>query len=178
MRVLLEGEGPWNFAASVEARAWLKAEQNRWTKTDMAGVDVACHVEATESMGVHGSDDLRRALELATGQTGLSMEVHTELIRTLTGLEMVVTLVNTSPKEHDSLKDTNLYECSLTVSGLDTRPFMLEALPDAFRYDRRVAAYGINCGVDYTDGALSTVDAALADRSRPVFRWTESRNRT
>ena len=171
MKVLLDGQGPWDFVASVAARAWLRPEPKRWTKTDLATAEVACRVESTKSQGVHGREQLPAALDIVTGERGLSMEVHTEVTRTPAGLELAVTLVNTSPMKHKALKDTNLYECSLAVSGLRTCPFMLEALPDAFRYDRRVAAYGINCGVDETAGVLMTVDAPLADRFRPVF-WS------
>lgn len=171
MRILLKGNGPWDFVARVKARAWLRSGPQSWIKREEAKVDVACRVDANESRSVHGSEELRAALDLSTGQTGLSMEVQTELARTQTGFEMSVTLVNTSPMEHDVLKDTNLYECSLELSGLQIRPFELEALPDSFRYDRRVVAYGINCGVDYKNGVLATVDAAHSDRARPVF-WS------
>ena len=58
--------------------------------------------------------------------------------------ELVVELVNTSPADGGPLKDTDLYEASLEVDGLPTRPFILESLPDSFRYDRKIPAYGIN----------------------------------
>ena len=52
------------------------------------------------------------------------------------------------PDKVPGLKDTHLYETSLEVTGLATTPFILESLPDSFRYDRRIPAYGINVGVE------------------------------
>src|SRR6185295_450589 len=49
---------------------------------------------------------------------------------------------------------------------------ILESLPDSFRYDRRVPAYGINCGVEITPtGSLRTTDTISVDRERPRY-WS------
>jgi len=48
----------------------------------------------------------------------------------------------------------------------------LEAVPDSFRYDRSVLAYGINCGVEAVEhDTLVTVDTVTADRERPLY-WS------
>jgi len=57
------------------------------------------------------------------------------------------TLVNVSPEEIDGW-DTNVYEASLIVDAGDTLPFTLDNLPDSFRYDRTVEAYGVNGGIE------------------------------
>ena len=66
------------------------------------------------------------------------------------GPELVVTIVNVSPEELPGW-DTNLYEVSLQVDAGETEAFTLDNLPDSFRYDRHVAAYGVNGGVERVD---------------------------
>jgi hypothetical protein len=59
------------------------------------------------------------------------------------------------------------------VDGLIVEPFELEALPDSFRYDRRVGVYGINSGIEQLpSGSFRSVDAPAVDRTRPKY-WTE-----
>jgi hypothetical protein len=169
LRVRLAGEGPWEFTAAVRTRAWIRTEGDHWTKTDLTDAEVRCEVDSTMVAASFGQDTISTALRAVTGSEGLSGEVRTELARTRDGWELIVQLVNTSPSEHPSFKDTNLYECTLEVTGLDTQDYMLEALPDSFRYDRRVPAYGINCGIQTRDGTLATVDVAVSERFRPIF---------
>lgn len=52
---------------------------------------------------------------------------------------------------------------------MDTAPFMLEALEDSFRYDRRIDAYGINCGIRTESTTFVTEDAITVDRHRPRY---------
>jgi len=53
-----------------------------------------------------------------------------------------------------------------------TEPFILESLPDSFRYDRRVPAYGINCGIEVTKNSnLRTSDVVVVDKPRPQY-WS------
>ena len=84
---------------------------------------------------------------MRVGAAGLSAEIRVEREDWHGEPELVIQLVNTSPDKIPGLKDTHLYETSLEVSGLETTPFILESLPDSFRYDRRIPAYGINVGV-------------------------------
>src|SRR5262249_560598 len=86
--------------------------------------------------------------------------------------EITILLVNTSPEKTPHFKDTNLYEASIEVLGLSVRPYILESLPDSFRYDRRIYAYGINCGVELVDDAqLRTTDVICVDKYRPIY-WS------
>ena len=82
------------------------------------------------------------------------------------GPELVVTLVNVSPEELTGW-DTNLYEVSLHVDAGDTQPFTLDNLPDSFRYDRTVAGYGVNGGVEQSLGQRRS--------ARPTLPSTTSR---
>src|SRR5690606_35564655 len=56
------------------------------------------------------------------------------------------------------------------VSGISTLPFQLGALPDSFRYDREVPAYGINVGVEVpAPGVLRTSDTVVVQTHRPRY---------
>ncbi|MER2218881.1 helicase C-terminal domain-containing protein [Methylobacterium brachiatum] len=113
---------------------------------------------------------LTDAVALRIGRTGFVPELRIEVTHTRgNGREITILLVNASPAEHPVLADTRLYETSLEVSGLATLPFVLEALPDSFRYDRAVAAYGVNCGVVVHDGRFLTADVAAAQKTRPRY---------
>ena len=102
---------------------------------------------------------------LAVGAVGMVCEFHAELELGKDGPELVVTLVNVSPEELDDW-DTNVYEASMRVDVGDTLPFTLDNLPDSFRYDRTVAAYGVNGGVEQLGHAtFRTTDVA---RARPA----------
>jgi hypothetical protein len=78
------------------------------------------------------------------GLEGFAAEFRAEVEAGRDGPELVVTLVNTSVPDKDH--DRNLYQVELEVIAGDTVPFTLAPTPDAFRYDRRVDAYGVNCG--------------------------------
>ncbi|HEX3679202.1 MAG TPA: hypothetical protein VHU90_05740, partial [Galbitalea sp.] len=82
-----------------------------------------------------------------------------------------MSFVNVGSEEGKNKPDTHLYEAVLSVSGLETIPFVLDALPDSFRYDRNVAAIGVNGGVRLENGEFTTTDFVVADKKRPSF-WT------
>ncbi len=99
-------------------------------------------------------------------------EFHAELEVGKDGLELVVTLVNLSPEEIDGW-DTNVYEASLDVDAGRRLPFTLDNLPDSFRYDRTVAAYGVNGGVEQLGPTtFRTTDVAVHDQRRPTY-WDD-----
>jgi len=170
IRLRPSGEGPWDFSVHVSAHAWVRQADHTWLKSS----EVKATVPVTASHGAataHGRSILESALRNTVGVPGLSAEIRLEFeLCSLGGFELTVILVNTSPEKHKLLRDTRLYECKLEIDGLKTIPFLLEALPDSFRYDRRVPAYGINCGVDLgPQGTFITSDIALAVRPRPLF---------
>ena len=175
IRVRPFDRGPWTFRAHVSAVCWILAKDKVWRKSERIDEHFSVTVEEESSARSFGAEALEKALTRAAGTSGLSAEVRTELEPCADGgSELTVTLVNTSADTHKVLKDTRLYECRLEIRGLKTRPFILEALPDSFRYDRRIDAYGVNCGVSSGDkGSLFTVDTVTASKVRPRF-WGSS----
>jgi hypothetical protein len=167
---------PWCFDIVASVRAWLwDKERAVWRKTEPA--IVAMPLDVPMAVGTHhyAESEFVRALTEVTGKRGLAARFDVEVEIGQDGdLELSISLVNCSPKEHPDpiLKDTRLYECELRIIGLDSKPFLLESLEDSFRYDRRVNAYGINCGVRrLEDGGLVTEDAITIDRFRPGY-WS------
>ena len=118
-----------------------------------------------------GRDDFARALS-AVGADGMICEFHAEVEVGKDGRELVVTMVNLSPEEIPHW-DTNVYEARLVVDAGQTLPFTLDNLPDSFRYDRTVAAYGVNGGVEKIDDTtFRTTDVAVYDQPRPTY-WDD-----
>ena len=68
--------------------------------------------------------------------------------------------------------DSNLYEVELAAEIPSTVPFELDNLPGSFRYDRRVAAYGVNGGVSVAASTFTTTDSVIQDQMRPQF-WDD-----
>ncbi len=86
--------------------------------------------------------------------------------------EVAVQLVNKSDPEHANNRFVckgRLFECKVRLNALNTKDYLLEALPDSFRYDRRVSAYGIYCGVEQNDDGFETTDLPKYDKARPKF---------
>jgi len=161
---------PIEIEVEVRARVWLFDDATRrWTKSPPLAESL--HISIAAGDQAHGADQLAQALAAVVGGPGLTSEIRTELTTLPDGnRQLVVELVNTSPDDSDDFDDTNLYQCRLSISRFATRPFMLESLPDSFRYDRRVPAYGINCGVRVTDGGgFETTDTVVVDRGRPRY---------
>lgn len=108
----------------------------------------------------------------AVGANGMSCEFHAELEFGKDGVELVVTIVNLSPEDLGDW-DTNLYEASMIVDAGMTEPFTLDNLPDSFRYERTVPAYGVNCGVELrSPTSFQTTDVGIRDQPRPTY-WDE-----
>lgn len=161
---------PWIFAATVSARVWLRNSTKEWVKSEPLREEIVCHVDG-EGEHCFGAGELSLALAKASSADGLACELRVEARDDGDGKpELTVLLVNTSPADHPELKDTRLYECELRIGGIERDPFFLEALPDSFRYDRRVPAYGVNCGVVVeNDGTLCTADTVSVARRRPEY---------
>ncbi len=170
IRVLPSGSVPLNFKVAVSAVAWNRdstAGTRQWLKTDRAHEEVTLSVTDDTSVAL---SSLSAALEAATGRdlrARLDIELQPEMHG---GQSVSVTVVNET--RHDIDGDPMLYEVRLELMDLTTRPFQLEALPDSFRYDRRVPAYGINCAIETRGpGHFATVEASVANRYRPEY-WT------
>jgi len=145
----------------------------KWRKSEP--VEVAADLETPHSVGdrsVAGRDLFAAALR-DVGADGMECEFHAEIEIGKDGLELVVTLVNISPEKIPHL-DTNVYEASLVVDAGSTLPFTLDNLPDSFRHDRTVAAYGVNGGVERVDDTtFRTTDVAQRDQPRPTYWDTD-----
>lgn len=182
IRVRPAGAAPWPFTAKVQLRAWFKDDKNgpdpdhRWWRSDPVDVSIPVLVPADRNEATVGEHELARALA-DVGAHGLTAEIRVD-VECWHGIpELVIQLVNTSPKTVPGLSDTHLYETALTVSGLPAVPFQLEALPDSFRYDRGVPAYGINVGVEVLPTeppTFRTTDTITVDTKRPDY-WNSPR---
>lgn len=165
-------EGPWRFDLVASMRVWIwDKPAGLWRKSE--DIVLASNVEVSPVTGVQqfAENDFAQALADSTGHAGLAARFDVEMELGQDGTpELTISLVNCSPKRHPVFKDTRLYQCEVRIKGLDTRPFLLEALEDSFRYDRRIEAYGINCGIRRLgDGSLVTEDAITVDRHRPGY---------
>ncbi|HEC16006.1 MAG TPA: helicase [Sedimenticola sp.] len=165
------------FSVQVSFAMWCKDDEGVWWKSSTVNerVDVSVDFSGEQREQVFGAELLKSAAARMVGIPGYCPEVRTEIIRyPEEPVELIVSLVNATPKEVISLSDVNLYECALQVEGFDVKPYILEALPDSFRYDRRIPAYGINCGIESPkDGSYRTTDMVCAEKSRPHYwSWT------
>ncbi len=148
-------------------------DADTWRKSE--AVEVSAGLEAPRPVGVvnrAGGTQFAAALA-AIGARGLECEFRAEIEPGKDGPELVVSIVNISPEELAGW-DTNLYEVSLQVDAGPTEPFTLDNLPDSFRYDRTVPAYGVNGGVEPVDEmTFRTTDVAVHDQARPSY-WDET----
>jgi hypothetical protein len=144
----------------------------KWCKSDP--IEVVSDLQTPRSVGAitsSGHDEFAASLA-GVGAVGMVCEFHAELEVGKDGHELVITLVNLSPEEVDGW-DTNVYEARLVVDAGDTAAFTLDNLPDSFRYDRTVAAYGVNGGVEQVGpSTFRTTDVAVHDQRRPTY-WDD-----
>lgn len=172
VRVRASGNGEIQCVASF--CGWVRPDtESDWQKIGPLSVPVSLPRPTSVGDVVQaGQDEIRSATSKA-GIPDITGEVRAELESGGQGIELVVTLVNTSGEPSSEL-DTNMYQAALRVEVTEAPPFLLDNLPDAFRYDRYVAAYGVNCGVQQlSDTAFETCDYVDASQPRPDY-WDES----
>lgn len=184
IRLRPSGPGPWSLTATVSMRAWVhegKAAADPakpWRRLDAVTVVASITLADDEDEACGGRSQLENKLA-SLGAAGLSAEIRVEREVWHSKPELVVQLVNTSPANVPGLRDTHIYETSLEVSGLSTDAFVLESLPDSFRYDRKIAAYGINAGVESVPGrphTFRTNDTVVVETHKPEY-WNSGRPR-
>lgn len=163
------------FSVNVSFCVWVKENEGNWRKSErvIEKVDVSLEPGGEARKATFGKNVLAAAATKVAGTAGYLPEVRTEVV-SLPGSsdELVVSLVNATPKEVAALPDVNLFECGIEVVGVEVVPYVLEALPDSFRYDRSIPAYGINCGVEIpSPGVFRTTDVVSAQKSRPQY-WS------
>jgi hypothetical protein len=173
-RIRPAGAPPWRMSCRASLFLWRRQDDKSWSKIGpiKAEFDVETHVSApTRSMG---HDHFAKEFA-ALGAKGLSAEVQLATESTNDGgATLTITLVNTSDEE-DAVRpfDPRFYEAKLSVTDIATAPFLLDSLEDSFRHDRRVPAYGINCGVRGLENGFVTTDAPSFEKNRPVFWGSE-----
>lgn len=167
--------GPWHFTVHVGFVLWRrrKAEEGsgfRWAWDKSERVEISVNINVPEIAGdqAHGTADFAAAFT-AAGAPSLSAEIRTRVSQRGSSPSVEVTFVNTSPEVED-LANGRFFEAELSIEGFDRIPFELETLPDSFRFNRNVEAYGINCGFAIDeDGRIRTCDGPAEDRARPDF---------
>lgn len=167
--------GDWDWSIEVGFCVW-EADHGTtpptWRKSDRLSVEVR-----PEGVDRNFRGRLRfgaREFASAFAERGIhdrSARIDFELEHDPDGIQVTVLVVNdTSTK--DGAFDPNMYEVELRMRTGRVRSFLLDALPDSFRYDRRIAAYGVNAGVEYDGTWMKTTDCVRADRQRPGY-WDD-----
>ena len=165
-----------NTVIKTSFRVWSRQSgQQRWVKSEPIEVKAEVKIE-TEP---YGSVSISRPFEdrLSRFGAGLAAAIQIEVNPHSSGAkEVEVVLVNTSDHDHADagrVAKGRLFEATVAVHISNSVDFTLESLPDSFRYDRSVAAYGINCGVERTGFGFQTTELPDFNKRRPKF-WTVS----
>lgn len=169
------GSAPWEWTATVRFRVWTREKKSTdsdaaWIKHDPLQVTIPIEISAfrpgTESFG---QAEIREALGSHSKTHDLRIDVQMDV--ETDGISIAIVLVNQSAEAKGI--DSNVYEAVLEVDVGATDPFVLDSLPDSFRYDRRLRAYGINGGVEAEGTIMRTKDAVSQQRLRPEY-WDSS----
>lgn len=163
----------WKFEAKMSFVAWRRRKSESgpmrwaWTKSEkfLVSIPLAIHTDKSEISA--GQSEIRSELQRLDLQD-LSIELRVKVSTSRGAPVLEITMVNTS-QEIEHLADGRIFESSLSVEGLETRPFILEALPDSFRYNRLVPAFGINCGYEISKTGIETSDRPSESRRRPKY---------
>jgi hypothetical protein len=172
-RLRTQDEPPWVIRCLSSFFLWKRNLDRSWQKLGPVKVSFEAIVPGSGLAISAGSEAFADAFK-RVGAPGLSaeVEVSAEIVDDI-GAVLTVTLVNTSDAENAGSFDSRFYESRFSIGGIGTKPFLLDALEDSFRYDREVPAYGVNCGVRVIDGYLTSTDTPTFDKYRPVF-WGSS----
>jgi len=165
------GPGPWRLQIELSFCLWHEPDETGWHKSERVQVDGLIEVgtSATGLLRKEIADEITKV----TGHHELGAQVEIDTVPGLDRDALEVSLLNTSPESVKGLS-THFYEVVIRIKADGVEPFLVASLPDSFRYDRRVWAYGVNTGVQRDeDGWLTTVDALEAEQHRPSY-WNAS----
>lgn len=172
LRVLIDpARGKQSINVGCSFRIWSQCESGRWTKSGAIERNWMLDFDPTEYVRHESTsvfdEELRSVSESLRGAIQVELSPHH------TGLtELVVQLVNKSDPDHTTAGRVckgRFFEAKVRLNGVQTIDYVLDALPDSFRYDRRIPAYGLYCGVKRVDGEFETVDLPEYDKQRPKF---------
>ncbi|WP_203219211.1 C-terminal helicase domain-containing protein [Pseudoalteromonas sp. S16_S37] len=164
----------WNIEVSTGFHVWMKSKRGAdWVKSQKISITENISIPVQVGKKRHLEEKFTSEIAKVIGIEGLSAALEIEVEKDqYSEYELFVTLVNTSPKDKECAKipDTRFYQFDMSIKGLATKSFIQSALEDSFRYDRKVPAYGINCGVIVADdGSFHTEDAITVDKHRPKY---------
>ncbi|RTL53462.1 MAG: DNA helicase [Rhodocyclaceae bacterium] len=178
IRVRPAASGPWQFNVTVKFCLWTRhrlpkddTSQLRWTyeKLPYISVTVPINTQDAPEDQIFAKDVFSTELAGVANGASLSAEIRTRITgRHPRSRALEITFVNTSQQDPDYC-DGRFFEASVEIEGLAHTPFELESLPDSFRFNRKVPAYGVNCGVEVVGSVLRTSDSPAATRYRPNF---------
>lgn len=165
----------WEWRIEVSFVVWNREGEKkdvRWKKSDRIDVAVEPGALSPDTPGTFSFGEKDFASEFsAKGITDRSARIDVEIGREHDHPIATVLVVNDT--EEKKAFDPNMYEVVIRVRTGPVTPILLDALPDSFRYDRRISAYGVNAGVVYDGEWLESTDAVTAERRRPEY-WDDS----
>ena len=172
MRLLLAKEGKLTVSGSAEFSIWVKMEDG-WRKRGPINVAFDIEINANGPQFTQDSRIFNQAISDIASTECIKAAIEIEITKKRgEQSEISITLVNLSDPDHVRAKDyanARMFECILTIEDMGTKNFLLERLPDSFRYDRRVPGWGINCGIDASKGKFRTRDLPFFEKVRPTF---------
>jgi hypothetical protein len=161
----------WEWRIEVSLVVWTRKgekDQVRWRKSDRVHVVVEPGELSPDMLGTfsYGERDFASAFAKQTiGDRAARIDV--EIAHDHGNPTATVLVVNETTEKKTF--DANLYEVVIRVRSGRRAPILLDALPDSFRYDRRISAYGVNAGVVDDGEWLESTDAVIAERRRPEY---------
>lgn len=162
----------WDWRVEVGFVVWTREgekDQAKWTKSERLEVSVEVGpLEPSRSGTLHFGAEVFKAAFDAAGLVGRSGRVDVEVRHDDDRVTATVLVVNDTPEQTRAF-DPNMYEVTIRVRSGQVRPILLDALPDSFRYDRKIDAYGVNAGVLYDGEWLESTDVIGAERRRPEY---------
>lgn len=172
LRVLVDPtHGKQSISVKCGFCIWNERDKGRWVKSSPIERIWTLEVDPTEYVK-HENDTIFDD-DLRAFSAGLRGSVQVEVAPHHHGLtEVVVQLVNNSDPDCVPVGlvcKGRFFEAKVRVEGACTVDYVLDALPDSFRYDRRIPAYGLYCGVERVNGGFETVDLPEYDKQRPKF---------
>jgi Helicase conserved C-terminal domain len=169
----------WSWRTTVSFLTWALDPESApavWRKGGQMEVQLELEIPAgvTDEPLRFGEAEFARALSDAGEGNRRAARVEVDVEEERGKLVANVSFVNAGDEQARKV-DPNLYEVDMELEVGEIDPIELDALPDSFRYDRRIPAFGLYCGVEYDaqTGTLRTTDQVAVDRMRPDY-WDDS----